>query len=236
KQMRILLLFSVMLVASPLSVASEPHTAAAQIRAAAASFLDAFAEEQQREGFRVTFELGELDSRLRLAPCNAAPQVEFNGDPWRSNRPRLMVSCTGTRPWKLFITTDLTIEGEALVASQPLNRGARITPGMVSSVAVAINSVRRGAITNMEHLIGMEVSRPINAGTVFTPDLVSAPDAVARGDHVIITARSGSFSVRSRGKALASGSVGDQVMIENLASSRKIRGLITGPGQVEIPM
>ncbi|WP_404363028.1 flagellar basal body P-ring formation chaperone FlgA [Marinobacter sp.] len=234
--MRILLFIGFMLATSGAGAAQHQHTAPAQIRAAAAAFLEAFAAEQHQEGLRVTFELGGIDSRLRLAPCDAGPQVEFNGDPWRSTRPRLMVACDGERPWKLFLGTDLTIEGKALVAARPLNRGTRITSGMISSVDVVINSVRRGAVTEMKHLIGMEVRRPLNAGTVFTPDLVAAPDAVARGDHVIITARSGSFSVRSRGKALASGAVGDQVMIENLASSRKIRGLITGPGQIEIPM
>jgi flagellar basal body P-ring formation protein FlgA len=71
---------------------------------------------------------------------------------------------------------------------------------------------------------------------VITPDLLTAPDAVERGDHVIITAKSGAFEVTSRGKALANGSVGEQVLIQNLRSARTVRANVIAPGRVEIPM
>src|SRR5690606_7771109 len=87
-----------------------------------------------------------------------------------------------------------------------------------------------------ESVSGMMMRRPVNAGTVVTPDLLEAPNAIERGDHVIITARSGSFSVSSRGKALASAGVGEQVLVENLRSSRTVKARAVGPGRVEIPM
>jgi flagella basal body P-ring formation protein FlgA len=52
----------------------------------------------------------------------------------------------------------------------------------------------------------------------------------------MITASSGSFTVRSRGKALANAAIGEQVLVENLQSSRTVKGRVTGPGQVLIPM
>ena len=102
--------------------------------------------------------------------------------------------------------------------------------------SVEINSSRRGVITDSKQAIGMEVRRAVNAGSLVTPDMLSAPNAVERGDHVIITAKTGGFSVRSRGKALASASVGEQVLVENLRSSRTIRASVVAPGHVEIPM
>jgi len=48
--------------------------------------------------------------------------------------------------------------------------------------------------------------------------------------------RSSSFSVSSRGKALASAGVGEQVLVENLRSSRTVKARAVGPGRVEIPM
>ena len=84
--------------------------------------------------------------------------------------------------------------------------------------------------------MGLELRRGVNAGTVLTADLLTAPDAVERGDHVIITATTGGFSVSSRGKALSGGSIGEQVSVENLSSARTVRARITAPGQVQIPM
>jgi len=78
--------------------------------------------------------------------------------------------------------------------------------------------------------------RPVSAGTMITPDLLEAPDAVERGDHVIIIARSKTFSIRSRGKALANASVGEQVLVEKLSSARTVKGTVVAPGRVEIPM
>ncbi|MDX1635287.1 MAG: flagellar basal body P-ring formation chaperone FlgA [Marinobacter sp.] len=207
-----------------------------EIRAAAARFLAQFADSQKADGYQVSFEVGTLDSRLKMAACADDLAVEFSGDPWRSTSPRLLVSCDGERPWKLYLTTDLTITGNAYVAARPLNRGDRLNAGMITTAEVVVNAVRRGAVTRKDHLVGMEMQRPVNAGTVFTPDLVTAPDAVSRGDHVIISARSGSFSVQSRGKALANGRIGEQILVENLKSSRTVRGQVVAPGHVEIPM
>ena len=166
----------------------------------------------------------------------ALPILSFSGDPWKSTQPSLLVSCKGDRPWRMFLPVSITITGEAMVAARPLGRGERLTKAAIQSDSVVVNSIRRGAITNIEQLVGMEMRRGINAGTVFTPDLVLTPAAIERGDHVIISARSGNFSVNSRGKALASGGIGDQVLVENLSSSRTVRARVTAPGHVEIPM
>lgn len=232
--MRTQLLVLILLMAQASSAAAK--TTAEEIREASASFLEAFAEKQAEEGYQVTFETGNIDNRITLAPCSSALEVEFTGDPWKSERPSVQVSCTGERPWRMFVASSVSINGPALVAARPLGRGERISFDMLTSRSVVVNASRRGIITDADLVEGMLVRRPVNAGSVLTPDLLEAPDAVSRGDHVIITARNGSFSVRSRGKALANASVGEQVLVENLASSRTLRANVTAPGHVEVPM
>ncbi len=234
--MRILIIVLLATLTSAMVRAEGQATGPGQILDAASSFLDGFSQEQADQGLKVTYTPGNLDSRLSLAPCGDNIQVEFSGDPWSSTQPTLLISCSGERPWRMYLSTSLEIRGDTLVAARPLNRGERLTPAMVTSEPAVINSVRRGAITDMKHLIGMEMKRPVNAGTVFTPNLISVPDAVARGDHVMIVARSGRFSVRTRGKALADGGIGEQVLVENLASARKVRARVISPGHVEIAM
>lgn len=221
---------------SALASSAQAKTTADEIHRATTLFLDAFAATQAERGYQVTFETGSIDNRIALATCTAALAVEFTGDPWKSERPSLQVACTGERPWRMYVTATVAISGPALVAARPLGRGERITRGMTKTRSVVVNASRRGIITNANLVDGMVVRRPVNAGSVLTPDLLEAPDAVSRGDHVIITARNGSFSVRSRGKALANASVGEQVMVENLGSSRTVRANVTAPGHVEVPM
>ncbi len=211
-------------------------TTADEIREATSSFLETFAKVQAHKGYQVTYEAGNIDSRLALAPCSSTLEVEFTGDPWKSEHPSVQVACIGERPWRMFVTTTVSINGPALVAVRPLGRGERVTSDMLQTRSVVVNASRRGIINDAQLVQGMVVRRPINAGSVLTPDLLEAPDAVARGDHVIITARRGSFSVRSRGKALANASIGEQVLVENLASSRTVKASVTAPGHVEVPM
>lgn len=218
------------------SAVAAAETTAGQIQQAAVEFLVAFGDKQSAKGYKVTHEVGQLDARLSLDRCESAPSVSFSGDPWTTTQPSLLVSCQGSRPWRMFLPVSLEIHGPGLVASRPLARGQRITESAVKTLPVQINATRRRAIRLEEQLIGMEMRRGINTGTVFTADLLTAPEAIERGDHVVITAEAGGFSVRSRGKALGSGRIGEQVMVENLSSARTVRAQITAPGQVRIPM
>ncbi|MEX2475216.1 flagellar basal body P-ring formation chaperone FlgA [Marinobacter sp.] len=229
-----ILVATLLMTGSPLLQGAE--STAAQIEHAAGLFLDDFASQQADRGFEVSHKTGPLDSRLALAACNTPLAVSFSGDPWKTTQPTLEVSCSGERPWRMFLGASVTITGDGMVAARALTRGERITGGMIKAESVTVNATRRGVITDPEQLIGMEMRRGINAGTMMTPNLLTAPAAVARGDHVIITARRGSFAVNSRGKAMADAAVGDQVLIENLSSSRTVKARVTAPGQVEIPM
>lgn len=212
------------------------NTTAAQIKRAANTFLGEFSAEQKKRGFDVAFKTGRLDSRLALATCNKPLAVSFSSDVWKTTQPTLQVACSGDRPWRMFLNTTVTIDGDGLVAARPLARGEKVTSALIKAERVTVNATRRGVIIDPDQLVGMEMRRGVNTGTLMTPDLLSAPAAVARGDHVMITARSGHFSVNSRGKALADASVGDQVLVENLSSSRTVKARVTAPGQVEIPM
>lgn len=228
--------FVLILLMSCLSAPLLADTTAEQIRQATLEFLDGFATEQAAEGYTASFEPGSIDDRLALAECEKPLSVEFSGDPWKSTSPSMQVACAGSRPWRMFVTASVSIHGPALVAARPLTRGERVTEGLLTKQSVEINASRRGVITDAQQAIGMEVRRSVNAGSLITPDMLSAPNAVERGDHVIITAKTGGFSVRSRGKALASAGVGEQVLVENLRSSRRIKASVVAPGHVEIPM
>lgn len=206
------------------------------IHTAANLFLQQFATEQDAAGYEVHYESARPDPRLSLAECSGALNVNFNGDPWKSGQPSMLIECSGERPWRMYLSATVDIRGPALVASRPLARGERLRADMVNLRTVVVNASRRGTIADAQSIIGMEVRRSINSGSLITPNLLAAPDAVERGDHVMITASSGSFTVRSRGKALANAAIGEQVLVQNLQSLRTIKGRVTAPGQILIPM
>lgn len=234
-RMRIIFLAAMCVLLSPVTRASEATTAD-DIKTAALSFLATWADSLSHRGYEGAYEVGHIDSRLALASCPQPLESEFSGDPLRTTSPSVLVSCRGERPWRMYVTTNIRVIGPALVAARPLARGERLSKGLLSVKRVQLNASRRGVLTDEASVAGMMVRRPVNAGTLLTPDLLEAPNAIERGDHVMITARSGSFSVTSRGKALANAGVGEQVLVENLQSSRTVKARAVGPGRVEIPM
>lgn len=234
-QMRTLYLATICLFTTGLNAAATATTSS-QISDAAAEFLKSWAEEQASHNLDVRFTVGNIDSRLTLAACDDALETTFTTDPMSSTSPSVLVSCNGARPWRMYVTSSVEVHGPALVAARPLARGERLSPALVQEKQVQINASRRGILTDPEQIAGMLVRRPVNTGSPITPDLLEAPNAIERGDHVIITAKSKAFSVSSRGKALASASVGEQVLVENLRSSRTVRATVTAPGRVEILM
>ncbi|HLT13254.1 MAG TPA: flagellar basal body P-ring formation chaperone FlgA [Marinobacter sp.] len=233
--MRIIFLATLCLFTSLPALAGDATTAA-DIRLITGQFLKQWAEAQAEAGYRIEYTIGNVDSRLSLAPCEGSPDITFASDPMQTTTPSVLVACAGTRPWRMYVTTNVEVYGNALVAARPLARGERLSDTAITTSQVQINASHRGTLNKPEAIAGMMVRRPVRTGTLITPDLLEAPNAIERGDHVIIVARSGSFSVSSRGKALASAGIGEQVLVENLRSSRTVRATAVAPGRVEIPM
>lgn len=218
------------------SLAAAGSTNAGDIKKAAQQFLEAYAQEQRARDREVEYTVGSLDSRLQLAACGKALAFEFVSEPEKSVRNTLLVSCSGDRPWRLFLNAEIEISSEAFVAATPLSRGARITEAMLRRENVIINQARGGVFHKLDGLLGMEIRRPLREGTLLSPSVLTAPETVARGDFVKIQAQSGPITIETRGTAIASGMVGDQILVENARSGRQVRGVIVGPGHVRVVM
>ncbi len=120
------------------------------------------------------------------------------------------------------------------MADRPIGRGERLRKDMLRSEPVVINENRHGGFRDPEHMIGMQARRTIRPGTAITPRMLEKPLAVERGDRVVISAGSDVFSITTRGEAVRSGRVGEQIPVINENSGRRVRGRITKPGHVAI--
>ncbi|MDY6798309.1 MAG: flagellar basal body P-ring formation chaperone FlgA [Pseudomonadota bacterium] len=218
------------------ALAADGKTTSQDIIRAVRVFLQNFTVEQEAQGYQIEYEAGSVDSRIALAPCPGGPAVSFHTEPMETTRPTLLVHCDGQRPWKMYVTASVEVIGEAVVAARPIGRGERLAGNMLATQPVLLNERRKQAVKDPQRVIGMEARRPISTGVPVTADLLTAPPAVSRGDHVIIRARSGRFSVASRGEALAEAAIGEQVLVKNLSSSKTLRARVTAPGRVEVAM
>ncbi|MGM0435240.1 MAG: flagellar basal body P-ring formation chaperone FlgA [Pseudomonadota bacterium] len=227
-------LLAVLLLPGVAAASEAEQSTAERITEAADRFLESFSEEQSQDGREVEYEIGSVDNRLSLNRCPQALEVEFAGDPERSTRSTLLVSCEGDRPWRIFLSATVRIQVDGWVADRPIGRGERLSQDMLRSSEVVLNEQRRSGFRDPEHMIGMQARRTIRAGTAITPRMLEKPLAVERGDRVVISAGSDVFSISTRGKAERSGRVGEQIPVVNENSGRRVRGRITEPGRVAI--
>lgn len=230
----LIILLSALGAVLPAKAANTPTVE--HIREAARQYLDAFVSAQKSRQREVSYSLGSLDPRLQLADCGNGLEVEFVSDPEKSVRNTLLVSCSGDRPWRLFLNASIEISADAYVAATPLARGSRITAAMLRREKVIINQSRSSVYHDLAGLIGMEVRRPVREGTLLSPTVLTKPAAVARGDAVKIEAKSGPIVIETQGTALTDGKIGEQIAVENSRSGREIRGVIIGPGHVRVVM
>lgn len=218
------------------ALAANQATTAADIRKAAASFLTTYQKAQTQQGRKVDFSVGVVDPRLRLAPCDQPLDFAFQSDPLAATRVTLQAQCNGKRPWRMYLNAEITIKAQAYITKTPLARGTRLTADMLEKRFVTINRSQNSIFQNADGLVGMELVRPLSAGTLLTANLLTAPDVVARGDRVIINAKVGSIVVSTRGTALTDGRMGQQILVRNERSKRTVQAVVTGPEAVMVPM
>lgn len=185
---------------------------------------------------RHEIEVQQLDPRLRLPLCDQDLSVTLESPAQPVGRVTLKVRCTGSNPWSIFVPAQVHIYRQVLLASRPLKRASILSEADLKLTERDIGLLNRGYLTSIEQATGKKLARQLLMDQVLVPAYLKQAEVISKGDHVVITARSGGISVRMSGEALSNGGIGEQISVRNLGSGRAIRVRVTGPGQVEAAM
>ena len=175
-----------------------------------------------------------LDGRLALARCTL-PLTTLPVSSARSlGAVSVGVRCPGAEPWTLYVRGEVSATQVVPLLNGALQRGELIGRNDIVVEKRRITQDFGGIITKIEDLIGMEARRHLQAGTPLRfADLVS-PVLVERGQTVSIISGGGALRVSMQGKALASGSAGDRVLVSNLTSGTRVEGVVAPDGSVVV--
>lgn len=168
-----------------------------------------------------------LDAALRLPKCAQPLEATTNAGGTAE------VGCPGAG-WRLYVPVRVQRFQPVLVLTRSVTAG---TPLDASLVAIEKRDVARlgaGTLADPAQAVGRVARRPLGAGSVLSPQDLSSPAAVRRGDAVTLVARSGPIEVRAAGRALGEAGIDDRVTVENLASRRIIQGVVRGNGEIEV--
>jgi flagella basal body P-ring formation protein FlgA len=91
-----------------------------------------------------------------------------------------------------------------------------------------------GEPAKRDRAVGMQLRRPMRAGTPLRVADIAKPEFVQRDQNVTIIYQVPGLYLTTRGKAIEGGAEGDTVNVLNLQSKRTLTGIVTGRGQITI--
>ncbi|MHC8304684.1 flagellar basal body P-ring formation chaperone FlgA [Pseudomonas sp. PB3P13] len=185
---------------------------------------------------RYEIQVNQLDPRLRMPMCDKELTASLESPAKPLGRVTVKVRCEGSSPWTVFVPAQVRLFRDIVTTTRPLRRADIVQPEDVGLRERDISLISQGYLTTLDQAIGQRLTRPMVADQVITLVHLEQAEVIRKGDQVVITARSGTLSVRMPGEAMANGGMSEQIRVKNLNSKRVIKAQVTAPGQVEVSM
>lgn len=191
------------------------------------------AEATQLSG-KTRVELSPLDHRLRLHLCGEPLESFSPSGSSVKGKTTVGIRCTAPKPWTLYVSGRVFIDGPVVVAQRDLARNSVIGASDVSLVERDTNELLRGYFDSLDQVIGQTLKRSLQRDQVVTPSLLVIRKTIQRGQKLTILAGGDGIEVRMQGKALRHGNPGDLIPVQNLATKKKLEARIIDHGLVRV--
>jgi flagella basal body P-ring formation protein FlgA len=121
---------------------------------------------------------------------------------------------------------------EVLTYSRSLNAGE-----MVAAEDLTWAAAPRGPVDapgDAEAVIGLQLRKPVRAGTAVAARDLGAAWVIAKNDPVTVQYRAGRVSLTLQGKAMGAAAVGEPVRVVNVSSKTVVEAVAVGPGRAVV--
>lgn len=209
--------------------------ALAQADAGLAAAVQAMADAQLPTAARVEVSVGELDPRLRLAPCGRIePFVPPGQRLW--GRSKVGLRCTdGVARWTVYLPVTVKVWGTGLVARAALASGSTLSPADLAQAEVDLAEEPSAALVDAQALVGRQLARPLQPGQALRAVHLRPRQWFAAGETVQIRAGGSGFFIAATGQALTPGLEGQPVRVRT-EGGRVLTGEAVGDRRVEVPL
>lgn len=182
---------------------------------------------------RMQVQMGQLDSRLRLAACaRVEPYLPAGSRLW--GRTRLGLRCVqGAVHWNVFLPITVHAFGPAWAVQGNIPAGKTLSAEDAVPAEVDWAEDSAPVFANAQDFIGMVAARPLSSGQALRQNMVRPPALFAAGAPVQVMVNGGSFSIASSGKAMAAAGEGQQVRVR-MDNGRLVTGTVNANGVVVV--
>lgn len=186
-------------------------------------------------GLRVEVQVGALDARLRLAPCDEVQAyLPPNAKLW--GRSRVGLRCLrGSSRWNVFLPVTVKVFAPALVAARTLPAGSVLAETDLAQAEVDLAEDASEALRRGELAVGRTLARPLEAGRSLRQWHLQPRQWFAAGQTVQIVAQGSGFAVAGEAQALTPGMEGQPARVRT-ESGRVLIGLPVGEHRLEVQL
>jgi flagella basal body P-ring formation protein FlgA len=189
--------------------------------------------DAQQAGLRVKVEVGQLDPRLHLAPCQRIQPYLPPGLPaW--GRTRIGLKCVqGAKPWNISVPVTVHVYRNAQVLREALPGGTVLDAGQLMEAEVDIAAAPGTAILEPDQAVGRTLARPLPAGATLRTTDFKPRRWFDAGATVRVVANGPGWAASTEGQAMNPGIEGQLVRVK-VDSGKLLIGRPTAGGWVEI--
>ncbi len=180
--------------------------------------------------------ISKLDKRLRLAACQQTLESFLPPGRRLSGRTTVGIKCNHDKPWTLYVNATIQRFESIVVAKRSIPRGSIVSESDLILAKQDTSRLNGAYFRKIAFAIGKKAKQTIRANTPLTQRVLIEPQIIKRGDPVTILAQNGLLEIRAPGSALASGKIGDIILVKNTKSKRTIEARITNNSTVTVQM
>jgi len=184
---------------------------------------------------RIEIQVGQLDPRLHLAPCQRVePYLPAGTRLW--GKARIGLKCTqGPTAWNVYLPITVKLYGQALVATAPLAVGAVVTEADLVQAEVDLAEDSSLAVVDAQLAVGRTLARALNPGQSLRQAHLKPRQWFAAGETVKVVAMGSGFSIAGEGQALTPGVEGQPARVRT-ESGRVLTGMPAGEHRMDVSM
>lgn len=184
---------------------------------------------------RFEVKVGNLDSRLKLAPCgNVEPYLPPGSRLW--GRTRVGLRCIdGMSRWNVSLPVTVNAYGNAWVVKGSVASGAAITEDDVIEAEVNWAEEASPVIRDKALWVGQIATRQLTTGQTLRQSMIRPAQVFQAGAQIRVLAQGPGFQISSDAQALSAGVVG-QVARVKMENGRVSSGQVLDAKTVKIDL
>ncbi len=191
------------------------------------------ATQGSADALRMEVVIGELDSRLRLAPCQRIePYVPAGMRLWGNSR--LGLRCLeGPVRWNVFLPVTVKAWGQAWLLKHPVSTGATVTAADVVRGEADWAALPSPVVLDLAQWVGQSAAMPLSAGQPLRQAMLRPSQMFPAGAQVRVVVEGSGFAVTTDGMAVSPGLMGQLARVRT-ENGRILSGTVLDARTVQV--